>query len=72
MSFLNIDTRHIKKNRFAYASITAREAQSMDGMAQRLWNISQKKDLNKSLKLELIQLIVGIEDILALAGRLKG
>ena len=44
----------------------------MDGMAQRLWNISQKKDLNKSLKLELIQLIVGIEDILALAGRLKG
>ena len=70
MPFFVLDLEHQRGNRHYSAGLSVREVQSLDGMASRLWTMSQKKNLYIGTQSKLHYIIIQIEDALDSAGRL--
>ena len=64
MPFFELDLEHKQGNRHRAAGLTVREAQSLDGMASRLWKMSQKKNLYAGTQFKLYEIILEIEETL--------
>lgn len=64
MPFFELDLEHKRGNRHRAAGLSVREAQSLDGMASRLWRMSQKKNLHRMTQHQLYMIILEIEDLL--------